>query len=235
MVATRLAAIVVDPARAVVGLRTTEKGPSLTPHVEHYACSLQKRSSDAACPAPTDCATRGPNRCSTMAWRWKTLRLGSGTGTSPPFKHTLSCVTADCETLRPSSSRWRAEATPTYPTTPAPALDQRSLRRPSLHSRSPHAAWPPPSSPPPAPPPTPHQSATGLRRLVDLTHGGFRTSAVHLLVDKPGRAKTQMATQIAVNVATGGVPAADPAGRPPSRSAPSRSDAPARWPSSPAP
>ena len=47
---------------------------------------------------------------------------------------------------------------------------------------------------------------TGLRALNDALGGGLRTRAVHLLVGKPGKGKTQTAIQLAVNVAKAGTP-----------------------------
>ncbi|MCH8852819.1 MAG: AAA family ATPase [Planctomycetes bacterium] len=47
---------------------------------------------------------------------------------------------------------------------------------------------------------------TGLDRFDELAGGGLRTRGVHLLVGKPGMAKTTLAVQIAGNAALAGVP-----------------------------
>lgn len=49
---------------------------------------------------------------------------------------------------------------------------------------------------------------TGLASLDNALGGGFRTRGGHLIVGKPGKAKTQLATTIAVNVAQRNIPTA---------------------------
>lgn len=50
--------------------------------------------------------------------------------------------------------------------------------------------------------------ATGIDALDDVLNGGFMAGGVHLIAGKAGNAKTQLAVQIATNVARRGVPAA---------------------------